>query len=352
MNGQLPVDAGTRGPFLFGPRFDRLFVFGPLGLALGLVALASLSPGFFLAVVLVDIWLFASPHVIATYTRIGQDNAHIRKHWFLIFLLPPIVLVLVTVVALAYELGGLFTLYFIAQAYHVTRQSFGISRAYRHADPRAAGSDRLSEGLIYLLPVWGLLHRCVMAPDIFYGYPIHLPKVSPVFADAVGVLAVMAFAWWVYRQVRLALVGQLNAGHSLFVVSHLLVTAIAYLWVTDITLGWLTVNIWHNLQYLLFVWMQNVRRDAQTGPQGIQGLKSPIKNAGKYLAVCLILGIAMYEALNVAGQQLIWLGLPTVLILHFTVNFHHYLVDGVIWKRRKHTAGLPNLVPASPRSAI
>jgi hypothetical protein len=45
--------------------------------------------------------------------------------------LPPIVLVLVTMAALAYELGGLFTLYFIAQTYHVTRQSFGIARAYQ-----------------------------------------------------------------------------------------------------------------------------------------------------------------------------------------------------------------------------
>ncbi|OOG44608.1 hypothetical protein [Polaromonas sp. A23] len=354
MSKQLLAGIGvrTRGQFLYGPWFDRLFLFGPVGVALGLAALASISPEIFVAVVLVDIWLFASPHVIATYTRIGHDNAHIRKHWFLIFLLPLIVLVLVTMVALAFELGGLFTLYFIAQAYHVTRQSFGISRAYRHVDPRAVGSDRLSEGLIYLLPVWGLLHRCATVPDTFYGYPIYLPSVPTVFAAAIGVVAVLAFAWWVYRQVRLALIGQLNAGHSLFVASHLLVTAVAYLWVTDITLGWLAVNIWHNLQYLLFVWMQNVRRDAQFDLQDIQSLKSPIKNAGKYLAVCLILGIAMYQALNVAGQQLIWLGLPTVFILHFTVNFHHYLVDGVIWKRCKQTAELPSLMPASSRSAI
>ena len=35
------------------------------------------------------------------------------------------------------------------------------------------------------------------------------------------------------------------------------------------------------------------------------------------------------------GARLLWLGLPTVLIVHFTLNFHHYLVDGVIWKRRR-----------------
>jgi hypothetical protein len=347
MSPRLLVGVANHGPFLYGPRFDRLFIFGIASIALVLGALATISPAMFVAVVLVDIWLFASPHVIATYTRIGFDKAHVKKHWFLIFGLPPIVLVGVTMVALAYELGGLFTLYFIAQTYHVTRQSFGIARAYRRADPQAAGPDRLSESLIYLFPLWGLMHRCTTAPDFFYGYPIYLPPVDAALTGATGIAAVFVCAWWGYRQVRLALAGLLNVGHCVFVASHLLVIAVAYLWVTDITSGWLVVNIWHNLQYLQFVWLQNVRRDAQLpGAAGqrspdardLQRLVKPFKNAGKYLAVCLVLGAVMYQALSVAGQQLIWLGLPTVFILHFTVNFHHYLVDGVIWKRRKSAA--------------
>lgn len=340
MNLRLTMGAGTRGPLLHGPWFDGLFIFGTAGVALVLGALAMISPAMFVAVVLVDIWLFASPHVIATYTRIGSGKAQVKKHWFLIFGLPPIVLVLVTMVALAYELGGLFTLYFIAQTYHVTRQSFGIARAYRRADPRAAGPDRLSESLIYLFPLWGLMHRCTTAPDSFYGYPIYLPPVDAALTGATGIAAICVCAWWGYRQVRLALAGRLNVGHSLFVASHLLVTAVAYLWITDITSGWLVLNIWHNLQYLQFVWLQNVRRDAH-GPvamQDLQRLVKPLKSAGKYLAVCLVLGALMYQVLSVAGRQLVWLGLPTVFILHFTVNFHHYLVDGVIWKRPKAAA--------------
>jgi hypothetical protein len=340
MSLRLLVGPANHGPLLYGPWFDRLFLFGTAGIALVLGALATISPAMFVAVVLVDVWLFASPHVIATYTRIGFDKAHVKRHWFLIFGLPPIVLVGVTMVALAYELGGLFTLYFIAQTYHVTRQSFGIARAYRRADPQAAGPDRLAESLIYLFPLWGLMHRCTTAPEFFYGYPIYLPPVDAALTGATGIVAVFSCAWWGYRQLRLALAGRLNAGHCLFVASHLLVTAVAYLWVTDITSGWLVVNIWHNLQYLQFVWLQNVRRDAQ-GPiatQELQRLVKPFKNAAKYLAVCLVLGAVMYEALSVAGRQLIWLGLPTVFILHFTVNFHHYLVDGVIWKRPKFAA--------------
>ncbi len=247
-------------------------------------------------------------------------------------------------VSLAYELGGLFTLYFVTQTYHVTRQSFGISRAYRRLDPRAIRHDWLSEVLIYLFPIWGLLHRCATAPDVFYGFPIHLPGVPAALSDATGIVAVITCSVWAYQQVQLAIAGRLNTGHCLFVASHLLVIGIAYLWVTDITSGWLVVNIWHNLQYLMFVWVKNVQRDEQLlsnvdmplpPAQRLLRQRSPWKGMAKYSILCLVLGAMMYEGLNLAGQQLIWLGLPTVLILHFTVNFHHYLVDGVIWKRQK-----------------
>ena len=35
---------------------------------------------------------------------------------------------------------------------------------------------------------------------------------------------------------------------------------VAYIWTRDITFGWLMINIWHNFQYILFVWMFNNRR--------------------------------------------------------------------------------------------
>lgn len=59
------------------------------------------------------------------------------------------------------------------------------------------------------------------------------------------------------------------------------------------------------------------------------------QKAAKYGGLCLAFGAVLYQAAQWAGAQLLWLGLPTVLIAHFTLNFHHYLVDGVIWKRRR-----------------
>lgn len=319
------------------PRFDWVLILGPLTLALCLGMMASTSPAMLIAMVLIDVWLFANPHVVATYTRIGACAADVKRHWFLVFFLPAIVLAGVVATALAYEVTGLFTLYFVAQTYHVARQSFGVARAYRRTESGPFRPDRVAEALVYLFPAWGLLARCADAPQAFLGYPIQLPAISAQVADAIGIATLVCGVWWLQRQCRAALTGKINWRHDAFVASHLGVSFVAYIWIADITLGWLVVNIWHNLQYLLFVWMQNIRRDIQaqgamTSQVDVAGLW---KNAARYGGVCLVLGAALYQAADWAGTQLLWLGLPMVLITHFTLNFHHYLVDGVIWKRRR-----------------
>ena len=319
------------------PGFDGLFIAGTLALALGMAAMASISPAMLLAIVLVDTWLFANPHVMATLTRIGASMADIRRHRFLIFGLPVIVLVGVVATVLAFEVAGLFTLYFCAQSYHVARQSFGIARAYRRSGMHPFRQDRLAEALIYLIAAWGLLARCAQAPETFLGYPIQLPAVPAQAANAMGVAAIACSACWLWRQARLALTGNIDWRHDGFVASHAFTCFVAYIWITDLTLGWLLINLWHNLQYLLFVWVQNIRRERQT--QADKASETGLwKNAARYGGVCLALGSMLYLAIDWAGTQLLWLGLPTVLIAHFTLGFHHYLVDGGIWKRRAASA--------------
>jgi hypothetical protein len=339
---------GRSGRSVFNDfRYDVVFIFGTFALALTLGALASISASMLMAVVFLDVWLFANPHIIATYTRIGSNKADVKKHWFLIFILPALVLVAVAVIAVAYEVAGLFTFYLFAQTYHVSRQSFGIARAYKRLAPQPFLQDRLSQGLIYLFPLWGLLNWCAQDSAVFLGYPISLPVVSPVLVNTIGGIAVVAAVWWVLRQYRKAPSDGSSQRHDWFLVSHVCIFAVAYLWVNDLTLGWLMVNIWHNFQYLLFVWSRNRKQEAlspdhvnSVAPSAFMPtrLVLPWKSASKYAAFCLLAGAAFYEVLDVFGRQLLWLGLPTVLILHFTINFHHYLVDGVIWKRRHRSS--------------
>ena len=336
MSRLTPQDMAIGGLLAGYPRFEWVFIFGTLVLALVFGMVATISPTWLIAAVLVDIWLFANPHVVATYTRIGARVPDIKRHWFLIFFLPLVVFIGVVTTALAYEVAGLFTLYFVAQTYHITRQSYGIARAFKRVESNPFRPDRPAEALIYFFPVWGLFARCADAPQAFLGYPIQLPPIPAQAAEMAGLLAISCGVWWLQRQCRRVLAGEGNWRHDAFVLSHVCVSLTAYIWIDDISVGWLVVNVWHNLQYLLFVWVQNLRRDRQTkaGVSLEADFVALWKSAAKYGCLCLLLGAALYQVVDWAGMQLLWLGLPMVLVAHFTVNYHHYLVDGVIWKRR------------------
>lgn len=340
MNSSLTNDARNARLVFYNANFDNFFIFGTFTLASVLGILASISHTTLMMVVFLDIWLFANPHVIATYTRIASNTNQIKRNWFLIFILPILIFFGVTFTVLAYEISGLFTLYLIAQTYHVSRQSFGIARAYRRIDSHILRSDRLSEILIYIFPLWGLLNWCAQSPDTFLSYPIKLPVIPLMIVHIFGVMTIVLSIFWV---IKLCIFG-IRRMHDWFVISHLCIFCLAYLWISDITLGWLIINIWHNIQYLLFVWLKNNKQKVHfhnvsselPNPNGSNtDFISPWKNARNYLVLCLSCGAVLYELLNVAGSQLLWLGLPAVLIMHFTINFHHYLVDGVIWKCRR-----------------
>jgi hypothetical protein len=255
----------------------------------------------------------------------------------------PILIVMgLTVVALAYEAAGLLALYFVLQTFHVARQSYGIAR--RHDRRRQVPWRILPYGLVYLFPVWGYLHRSAQAPSSFLGYPLWLPPVAPAVASAAGIVAVAgALCWavclWNGRRARQPEEGPFDS----FVLSHLVIAWVGYVWIDDITVGWLVVNVWHNIQYLVFVYrqrgsgvMKGAGSDASNassarGKSLVDMLRRPVT----FFLACALCGAALYVGASRVGESLLWLGLPTLLIAHFTLNMHHYLADGLIWKRRR-----------------
>lgn len=334
------ISASPDGPgslWLRSKAFDAFLIFGVLAIALAMGLVASISPALFLTVLTIDVWLFAYPHVTSTYTRIAFDRESIRRHWFLLLGLPPLVLAATSTVAALWSVGGLFTVYFVWQTYHYTRQSFGIARAYRRKGPRAGAPDWLADAVIYVFPLWGLLHRAAQGHKEFYGYPLFLLNVPAFVAQGAGVIAIALGAVWAVREARRWINGDVHPGHAMFVATHVFITTLSYVLFADITSGWLFINIWHNAQYLMFVWAQNARRFAG----GANAQKSRFlaylcqpRNALQYLAFCILFGAAQYELIKRGAEQLAWTMFPVILVLYLTVNFHHYLVDSVIWKRK------------------
>jgi hypothetical protein len=321
--------------WLRSPAFDGALIGGVLALALALGGAAFARPDAFAAILLLDFWLLAYPHVAATFTRVAIDRG-VRAHRFVLFALPPIVL---AATASAAWLGGallLNTVYFYWQTHHYTMQSFGIARAYHRAsaaraeggEPKAEGArDRLTDVVVLAFPIWGVLHRAEQAPAAFYGSPMWWPPMPRAIVSVAAAFAIGALALWTWRELRAE-----RRGVTLFVLSHVVITSVSYVAIPDVTRGWLFINIWHNAQYLLFVWAMNARERDRARP--FAWLGEP-RHAWAYVAACLGVSSIAYLALGRALPRVAWQALPVVMVCHMAINFHHYLVDAVIWRTRR-----------------
>jgi hypothetical protein len=340
------VGAGLPGAaapgWIRSPAFDLAFIGGVLALALLLGGAAALGPRLFVWVLFLDFWLFAYPHVAATWTRIAFERDSLRAHRFLLFGLPPIVLAATSGLTWVGGVVALNTLYFYWQSYHYTLQSYGISRAYsRKAGPAGAPRDLLTAAVVFAFPIWGVLHRAHQQQPVFYAAPLYSPPIPGAVVIAAGVVALAALTAWTFRQLRAATdESRPTLGHALFVLSHVVITVVSYVAVAEVTRGWLLINIWHNAQYILFVWAHHAARfRGGVDPERpfLSSLSQP-RNIGRYAAVCLGLSTLFYVALGRATEALSWQVLPMVLIAHQAMNFHHYLVDAVIWRTRRARA--------------
>lgn len=318
--------------------FDSLFIGGVAALALLSTAVVVWKPGLFTLVVVADMWLLGFHHVISTFTRLAFDKESFRTHRFLVVALP--LIVLTAAVALVAVFGGwiLATTYLYWQWFHYTRQSWGIAQVYRRkAGALGAEPAVLSKAVIYLLPLWGILHRSWQQPATFLDMELKVLPVPLVVVQVAGAATAVAFGWWLWRLIAAWQKRQVPVAYTLYIVSHLVIFAVGYLLVESLDHGWLAINVWHNAQYILFVWMYNNNRfKAGVDPRHyfLSSISQP-RRALVYFAVCLGISTLFYGGLQVFLGLLGMSLLSATLIAYQTINFHHYVVDGIIWKVRK-----------------
>lgn len=332
--------------YLNGVVYDHVLVFGVMLLAVisGLTVLWK--PELFPIVFFADLWFLGYHHVIATFTKLAGISQDRKDNKFLIYYLPFIVLA--GVVALYFTMGiwSIVTVYFFWQWFHYTRQSYGISAFYRRKSgiENSITPERLDYLAIWAVPLWGLVHRCSQGWDSFLFLPVWLPHI-PFWVDVlVGAIASLVALFWIVTKIFDLSRGNLAYAPFFFVLSHNIIFFISYIFIPDITIGWLVVNIWHNAQYILFVWLFNQNRFEDKKMKEASSImywlckKTPYRIIA-YFALFIGITTIVYGTLG-AGIELISKG-DTVLImaisivLYQTLNFHHYVVDSLIWKARK-----------------
>ena len=326
-----------RWHWLVAPRFDLFFIVGLVTLSILTAYTVVFFTNLFLPILILDLWFLGYHHVISTYTRLCFDKQSFQQHKWMIFGLLPAVAMATLAVAYFVGMWAIITIYFYWQWFHYTRQSWGVSRAYRAKDKDAVYEDGwLDQAIFYSVPFLGILYRSYQDPDTFITFELWVVPVASWMVNIVALATVALLGYWVLRRGQAWLEGRLNATHMLYVLSHITIFGVGYIAIEDVTYGWLAINIWHNAQYILFVWMFNQKR-FKSGLDPKARFLSYISQPGRlwlYMTVCLGLTILLYTTVFSTLDSLLIGGLAGTLVTYQIVNFHHYVVDSFIWKVR------------------
>lgn len=324
-------------------RFDLSFIAGIALLAGAMAGVTAFWPLLFLPMLTAHSWLFGYEHLWATYSKLLAHPSDRARHRSLILFVPPLVLLALFTVGHSFGLMGIYVVYFIGQFHHTVRQSWGLAQQYR----RQAGglpwdNVRLSELTLWSVPIWGLLYRASQRPTEFLFQDFWLPPVPIALVHAAAALSCALWSMWIYTRIRAHRRGELPWGHTLYMVSHLAIFLCGYVLIDEICSGWLLVNVWHNVQYIVYVWLYNRRRFVNgIDPHSpfLSWLSQPgYRRLAGYALVTVTLALPIYYLLPQLGLTLDGLlkntAVPIAVILGLTLTFHHYIADAIIWKRR------------------
>jgi hypothetical protein len=328
--------------WLRNPNFDLMLICGLTAGSLAAGGLIALMPAALGLILLADSWLLGYPHVAATFVRLVPDKASVQAQKFLVFGLPVVVIAATTGIALGLGFTLVATIYFYWQWYHTLRQSWGVSQLYRRRSAVPVNESPLSaETLFTLVALWGLLHRLTTAQDYFIypSLPVSVPQVPVILANGVGALAIFGLIWWAVARFREWMSGTLPLAHTLFSASHYFIFIVGYIVMDDVAGGWVVTNIWHTSQYLMLVWLFNENAVAKAPTRWFFRLTRG-NRAALYFVSCLLAALPVYYVLN---TSFIWgaTGIMVALIANQALNFHHFIVDAVIWRQRRKPAGAP-----------
>jgi hypothetical protein len=313
--------------------FDRALIAAPLVLAGATAAAVAVQPALFAILFVLDLWLLAFPHVIATFTRLVFDSESFRRHRFLAVGLPPLMAAAIAAVVLWKGYEPIVTLYFYWQWLHYTRQSHGLERILWHKTAGPAAGAHAGRWLLHLVALWGLLNRCHQAQPAFLTMTLAWLPVPGWLVALAGAAALAAFVVWLPSAWA---AGANAARHTAFVLSHVAVFVVGYGLVPDVSHGWLVVNIWHNAQYMMIVWYFNATRfRAGVDPQHafLSTISQP-RHVLLFVVVCLGLSAALYLPLHYVVPAAVG-GFPVAVVLAQLLNFHHYVVDSRVWRLRQ-----------------
>lgn len=327
-------------PSFRSPQFDLFFIiFLPL-FAITAALIASTSFVLFNLIFTLNILFLGYHHVISTYTRLNISQLSSAQTRFLTLVLPVIVIAFVFMCIHINSAWLIPTIYLHWQWWHYTRQSEGVSKAIRYKTQSVeGGNETFNRVVFYAVPIAAFSFMAARNPGTFLFMEVKtLPIPMPLALSLIGI-AILLQLIWLFNQISALRSGSLKPKHFGYLLSHQTIYWVAYTLFSDINIGWLAINIWHNAQYISFVWHFNTQKFSK-GFDKHHPIISWLSQKGLvrffcYFSICILATYFFYSGVNWSISQLSpYTSLPLTVLAYQSINFHHYIVDTCIWKLR------------------
>ncbi|KPZ73199.1 hypothetical protein AN944_00347 [Shewanella sp. P1-14-1] len=323
------------------PQFDVFFILLLPVFAIAVASIANTSSILYNLIFSLNIFFLGYHHVISTYTRLGISQLSDSETRFLTLILPFIVIAFVFTCIYINSSWLISTIYLHWQWWHYTRQSEGVSKAIRYKVQSSEGGNELFNRIVfYAVPIAAFSFMSARNPNTFLFMEVRTLPISMSVAIALVCIVIILQCIWLYNQIGALRSGKLKPRHFGYLVSHQTIYWVAYALFTDINVGWLAINIWHNSQYISFVWHYNSQK-FQKGFDKNHPVISWLSQQGYlrvfcYFSVSILVTYFFYSGVDWSIKQLSpYTSLPLIVIAYQSINFHHYIVDTCIWKLRK-----------------
>ena len=345
------VQPAPQTPWLFGRRVDYLcagsltfLIFLPL-LALNIT---TPTPAFLGTVLIVGNVLVNAPHYAATYYRVYRDKAQILKYPVEAVAAPAL---LTLTAAACFVFPSSVTpwvafAYIASTGYHYAGQTYGVSMIFlgKSGARLTTLQKRILRAPIYAAYIYSVINMNVAGskPDLF-GTPVpRLDFPAPWLRVAglvvgIAVLVLLALNLWFYRRNHRALPPVVNT----IVAAH-----VVWFTMTPFPILIAIVPFLHCLQYLFVTTFVDFKEQrAQTrGPELTLAQYFVSTMFLRYYGTQVVVGLGLFVFLPLlltsvgAGP-----GALVSAVVVSTVNLHHFILDGAIWKLRSAAIRQPLL---------
>lgn len=253
-------------------------------------------PPSFNVLFLINIWVFSLPHTFSTFTR--SDRRSGRSIGLTILLLSVFLVGIITALNIS-GMVALYSFYFYWQQFHYGKQNLGV--AMKETGSRSVFIDKIFYLGVVFLSLMGLFTGGAQS---FFGYVLYSPIDHGLSKVSLFLVIMLLTILYVFIRPK----------QRLHAVSHSFIFSFSYLYCEHFAVGWLIMNVFHNLQYLKFMNSFEKNKSFILWPIGLT--------------------VILYLLQTHVVKGMILLSLPVGVGIMLAMNFTHYTLDAYIWKQK------------------